>query len=249
MTVGEIYSLIDSFAPFERQEEWDNSGLLVGEKNAEADKIMLCLDITRDAAEEAVRRGASLVISHHPVIFDPLTRLDKDNPAVILAKNNIAAICAHTSMDLSPEGLNPYLVRLLFGKAPTGTATLDGFGSLTELDADLSALELAELAKEKLNCRVVRYTENDKPIRRVAVITGSGGGYLDEIIESGADAFITGDVKHDVFITAQNRGFCVVDAGHFYTENIFCSLMADRLKATDAEVFVAESSTDPTKTV
>lgn len=251
MTVGDIYSLIDSFAPFDAQEEWDNSGLLVGDKSREVKKIMLCLDITKAAVYEAVSEGASLVISHHPVIFDPLYTLSPEHPAVILANHGISAICAHTNFDFAKGGMNDRLCDMLFGGLKPDGAIEDktGLGRTVTLKEAISARELCEHIKNVLLCKEVRYTQTDSSIKKIGVITGSGGGYIKEAMEKGCDALITGDVKHDAFITAANLGFCLIDAGHFYTENIFCKALEEKLLGLAADVFISKESRDVTTTL
>lgn len=104
--VSNVYDKMDKIAPFSFQQKWDNSGLITGDKENEVSKILLALDITKDVALEAQKGGYDVVISHHPVIFNALNTLSNQNPAVILAKNNISAICAHTNLDMARGGIN-----------------------------------------------------------------------------------------------------------------------------------------------
>lgn len=96
-------------APFHTQEKWDNSGLLVGRGDAPVTGVLLTLDITPAAVEEAVRQGAELIVSHHPVIFQPLKRLDPDSPVYRMVQNGISAVCAHTNLDKAYGGVNDCL--------------------------------------------------------------------------------------------------------------------------------------------
>lgn len=104
--ISDVFNKVNEIAPFSFQEKWDNSGLLTGDKENQVSKILLALDITNEVAMEAQKGGYELVISHHPVIFNPLYTLCNDNPAVILSKNNICAICAHTNLDMARGGIN-----------------------------------------------------------------------------------------------------------------------------------------------
>ena len=126
---------------------------------------------------------------------------------------------------------------------PDGT----GYGKICELPIATHAKALAECCKKAFDCTVVRYTETDRPIKRVAVCSGAGGSTLPLAIAAGCDALITGDIKHDVWIDAVNRDFCLIDAGHFHTENILCNYLCGVLsrKFHNTQIFVAQSSKDP----
>ena len=117
MKVSEIYFVIDRYAPFSSQESWDNSGLICGDKNSEVTKVLTALDITREVIEEDHDIGAELIIAHHPIIFHPMkmidTSEDAENPAYLLIKYGIAAICSHTPTDMAETGMNDRLFRLL----------------------------------------------------------------------------------------------------------------------------------------
>ena len=113
ITIQNIYDEMNEIAPFSLAEKTDNSGLLTGERSTVVSKILLCLDITKEIALEAVEKGVQVIVSHHPVIYNPLYTLCNDNPAVILAKNNIAAICAHTNLDMASGGINDIIAQKL----------------------------------------------------------------------------------------------------------------------------------------
>ena len=75
--VKDFYGYLNSIAPFETQENWDNSGMLVGDMNAEVKKVAVVLDITHEEIKKAKAIGANLIISHHPVIFNPIKSVTK----------------------------------------------------------------------------------------------------------------------------------------------------------------------------
>lgn len=253
ITVGDIYDLIDGFAPFSAQQSYDNSGICAGSRNMTVTKILTALDITCDVVREAAEKGCELVISHHPVIFRPLRTLSPDDPAVMLAANGIAAICAHTSFDSAEGGMNDLLAEKL-GLSITEPLTYeDGkpIGYVCELPFECSASHLASICKKKLGCKVVRYTDPQRSITRAAVCSGSGGDLLGAAAAKGCEALITGDVKHSCFIEAKNSGLCLIDAGHFYTENIFHEALAERIAAEFPELVIScsEAMQDPVSIV
>ena len=111
--VNDIYKAVDKIAPFKLAEKWDNSGLLIGDKNNTVTKVMLCLDITNEIVDEAVKKGANVLISHHPVIFNPLKRIDTNSLVSKLIKHDISAICAHTNLDMVKGGINDIIAQKL----------------------------------------------------------------------------------------------------------------------------------------
>lgn len=252
MTVGEVYRYIDSRAPFSLQDSFDNSGLLVGSMTAAVTRIAVCLDITVKTAEEAAMRRADLIISHHPVIFHKLSRIDPCNPVSILIKNGVNAICAHTNVDMAKDGISDMMLELLDIKGET--AVLQpvhkngmGYGRIARLDFEADAPSLAAMCKKAFHCHTVRYYDSGRVIKTVGICSGAGGseGEAANAAEKGCDALITGDVKHSGFIEALNRGITLIDAGHFHTENIICEKIAAEIKgALGVETFVCENSKD-----
>lgn len=248
-TVGDIYDHIDSFAPFSRQQSYDNSGICVGSRSIKVTRVLTALDITKSVAREAAEKGCELVISHHPVIFRARKTLSPDDPAVILAANGIAAICAHTSFDSAAGGMNDILAEKLGLKIIETLCFEEGqpIGYVCEQTFESSAAHLAAECKKRLGCKTVRYTACSGSIKKVAVCSGSGGDLLSAAMDKGCGALITGDVKHNEFIEAENAGFCLIDAGHYYTENIFHRALAEKIAERFSElVFIqAESGGDP----
>lgn len=250
VTVKDIYELIDSIAPFSLQESYDNSGLVVGSFENSVKKVILALDITKSVANEAVQKDCDLVISHHPVIFNGLKQLDPENPAVILAGNGVSAVCMHTNFDIASGGMNDILCEKL-GFAPIEPLAVENglsIGYICESENGIMPQELAKKIKLALGNKVVRFVDTEKPLKRIAVCSGSGGSFLPCAVNKNADAYITGDVKHDVFIDAYNNDICLVDAGHYYTENIFYDFIKSKLteRFPTLGVSAAQSNKDVT---
>lgn len=244
--VSDIYNYIDRFAPYSLQEDYDNSGKNVIFSDREVKKVLIALDITNEIVDEAETVGAELIVTHHPVIFRSLKALDGDSIAVKLCMKGISALSAHTNFDSAV--MNDILCEEL-GMNPAEPLAVENnipVGKVCELDKELTSGELAALVKGKLGNTVVRYNDTGKMISRVAVCGGSGGSFLKNALRKNADAYITGDVKHDVFIDAHNAGLCVLDAGHFHTENIFCEFMKRKLSEgfADTQFLVSAENRD-----
>lgn len=252
MTVKDILDYINTISPLSTAESFDNVGLLAGNPTEKVTGICTCLDITNDIIAEAVEKNANLIVSHHPVIFDPLKSVLADTPVYNLIKNGISAICVHTNFDMSEGGVNDALLELL-GFESSDVLQEErsnglGFGAVCDLDFAFTAKSLAEHCKNALYLESVKYSSGSKnEIRRVAVCSGSGGCFIDAAIEKGCDAFITGDIKHNLWIEAQNKGFVLIDAGHYGTEKCVSHRLAALLSRSFGEVpvFSAETEKEP----
>ena len=217
--------------------------------------MLLSLDITNEVVEEAFKKSAELIISHHPVIFEPRKRIASNDPVYKLIENCIGAVCLHTNLDIANGGTNGVILTKLSEKLsvkgdPEPFEELggdNGLGWIIELDEEISPKNLAEVCKEIFGCEYVRTSKCGKMIKRIAFCSGSGGSMLKLAMEKGCDALITGDVKHDVWIDANNYGISLLDCGHFHTENIVLWELRRALeeKFPQLDIEIAESSVDP----
>ncbi len=225
-TVREIYNFIDALAPFNTAEEWDNSGLLVGDESKAVNKIMLALDCTEDVIEQAVANGANLIVTHHPLIFKPISEVTADSLVYKLIKNDLSIICAHTNYDKAIEGVNDILCYTIELQSFTH---IDGAClNVGELITEMSSSEFTKYIKSKLN-GVVRFNSIEKIVKKIAVCSGSGSDYLSLAKELKCDALLTGDGSHHSFLDADEMGILFVCAGHFETENIAIKPLADKI--------------------
>lgn len=250
MTVGDVLEYLKEIAPLETAESYDNVGLLVGAAEEELTAVCCCVDITHAVIDEAARKGANLIVSHHPVIFEGLKRIPSWSPVTELIKRNIAAAAMHTNFDIAENGVNETLVELLEFES---FAYLDGkYGAVCEMPLLFTPKSLAEHCKLKLDLDCVKYSRDKadkRPIKRVAVCCG--GGVDRDIMrlarENHCDAVISGDIKHNFWIEAENCGMALIDAGHFGTEKAaahsFAKLITTRFP--EVPVFSAESEREP----
>lgn len=251
MTVKDIYEYINTLAPFSSQDSFDNSGLLVGNPDADVYRIAVCLDITNEVVDEAAKLGVSLIVSHHPVIFNPLKNVLVGNPVYSLISSGISAICAHTNLDMAASGnVTDLMLELLDIKGSEVLEVVNsdgtGYGRVAELTFDTTAKCLAEMCKTAFDCQRVRYSDSGNTIKKVALCSGAGNSVIDAAISKGCDALITGDIKWSSFVEAQNKGLSIIDAGHFHTENIMSNYLASLIEQQFplVDVFVPDSNTD-----
>lgn len=254
-TVNDVLQTLERFAPLTYAESWDNPGLLVGSGKQFVKKVLVCLDASMPVIIEAVRLGANLIVSHHPVIFSPVKNILDSTPngktLIALIKNDISVISMHTNMDSAYGGVSDALAEAigLSETRPLETAGMDeqgneyGTGRLGCTEAR-SASGYAELIKAKLGCNGVRYYDSGNPVRFAAVIGGSGGSYLHAVIDAGCDTLVTADVKHDTFIDCASFGINLIDAGHFPTEKLICPVMAKSIMQDYPELEVILSEND-----
>lgn len=247
--VIDFYNFIDSIAPFATQESWDNSGFLVGDGEKEVKKVLLALDATEDVLNEAAEIGADLIITHHPVIFGALKEFHPKNVAFLAAEKGIAIISAHTCLDIADGGVNDCLAAALGLKNVVKVDDGEGLMRMGELEEELSCEEFIKYVAEKLDVGGIKYTPADKKIKKAAVCGGSGGDLYPFAVKAGADAFVTANIKHNQWIEMRREGFCVLDAGHFCTENTVIEPLAEKLSSNfdDVEIIVSGVSEDPAR--
>ena len=229
-TVNDIFEFINTIAPFEKQCEWDNSGFIVGDKNAGVTKIGVVLDITNEAVRYAAENGINLIVSHHPVIFRGIKTVFADDPTYLLIRNGISAICAHTSLDIAKGGVNDALSKALGfeNAAPLSDLGETEMVRVAEISA-LSGRQLAKLCADKLSTGVT-VADSGKIIKKVALCGGAGADFMYDAANAGCDAYITGEAKHHEFLEAKAIGLTLIAAGHFETENPVVSVLAEKLK-------------------
>ncbi len=244
-TVNDIYHFIDSFAPFDTALDFDNVGILVGDKDAVVRKVLLSLDVTEKVIAEAKRMDAQLIITHHPVIFRAMKSLDSHSLPYMLAQRNLTVISAHTNLDLSGEGVNICLAQAL--RLTNVTLTKEGIavGDIKNpyTFGNFSARRFAVYVKERLGCKGVRYTDIAQSVRRVAVGGGACGEYIYLAKELGADAFVTGEIKHNFIVESHALNLVVVDAGHYKTEDVVMDYLKQKLKKAFDNVTFVKSQT------
>ncbi|PKN62543.1 MAG: Nif3-like dinuclear metal center hexameric protein [Deltaproteobacteria bacterium HGW-Deltaproteobacteria-15] len=257
-TIKDLMSLLNTIAPSNISEEWDNPGLQVGSLTQGIDKIMLSLDPTVEAVREAARKRAQVLLAHHPLLFRPVSCLDLDKfPGNVIHESlsgGVSIIAVHTNLDGAAEGINHILAELLglgdveplqsIPQYPAG-----GLGRIGFLDEHMAVDVLAEKLKTMLSAEKVRIIgSTDSAARRIAVMGGAGGSMIWKASEMGADVFITGDVTYHQALEAKALGLIVIDAGHFCTERTAFIHFADKLRhlfqqarfAVEVEVYRGE---------
>lgn len=230
MTVGDILKKIDELAPFALQESFDNSGLLIGSKEAEVTAVLVCLDVTPKVLEEAISARAELIISHHPLMFSPVQSITADDyeGRIIsgLIRSGISLIAAHTNLDRAAHGVSMVLAECC------GLNDIEGeqYVRVGRLPEAMTVGCLAQRIGMALGDAVRIMGDSQKKISRVAVVSGAGGDFWQEAKECGAEAFVTGEIKHHHALAAVDAGLVLYEAGHYATECPGIFALADTLQ-------------------
>ncbi|MCL2059113.1 MAG: Nif3-like dinuclear metal center hexameric protein [Oscillospiraceae bacterium] len=247
--ISDIIECMQEMAPEELAEPWDNCGLLVASENESAERVIVCLDVTRAVVDEAIKSGAQLIVAHHPLIFTPIKRIDMGSVqgALLLSliRNNIALYAAHTNVDKTYGGLNDLLAGLVGLDVPPPPpdehAPLDYY-RIGEFQSAMSAEAFNERVRSrlKLGSLIVSAPNGDpggaqngqmdtggraKTIKKVVVMCGSYSLEAEKFATTGADALLCGEIRHHEALELAGMGVHIIQAGHHGTERFFISLV------------------------
>ena len=245
MTVDDIVNIIESAAPLRCQEEWDNSGLQVGKRDAEVQSALLTTDVTESVVNEAIQAGCQMIISHHPLLFHGLKQVCGQNPQArcveTAIRNDIAIYSAHTSMDSWLHGVSGRMAEkigiteyTLLRPSEHAEEASFGLGVIGDLAEELPVETFVKTVKATFEAPVIRFVEGArKTIRKVALCGGAGAEFVEEAIRQGADAFITADVRYHTFLDAAGR-ISLIDMDHWvsehFTREIFRELLDGKVR-------------------
>jgi GTP cyclohydrolase I len=215
--VRAIYEFLNEISPFELQEKWDNSGLLVGNENDIVQKVYISLDLDEELLSQVDEN--SLIITHHPLIFSPLRRVNYDSFATkslrTLIQKNIALICMHTNFDKTH--LNTYVAKEILGLEPISNSEYVCYANVNSRFDDFFGNVCS-----KLQLEYKKYVKCHDTIKKVALVTGAGMSMIEKV---DADCFLTGDIKYHDAIEAKARGISLIDIGHYESEKHFSPLL------------------------
>ena len=262
MKIKQVVDALEQYAPLPLQEGYDNAGLQVGlTETVEVSGALLCLDVTEAVVDEAISKGCNLIVSHHPLIFRKLARVSDENyvqrTVMKAVKNDIAIVSMHTNMDAAMGGVNFKIAEKLglrdivfLGnpKEVDGVKGGDGvIGEIGEPGKGIAADDLVLMLREKFHVECVQCNQLlRRPIRKVALCGGAGAFLLEKAIESGADAFVTGEMSyHEYFGHEQEIQICTI--GHYqseqFTNEIFREIISE--KCPGVKCCLSETNTNP----
>lgn len=255
VTLDKITSFLEELAPKELSESYDNVGLLVGKTEKEINKVLIALDADEKVAKEAESLGVDLVISHHPLIFNPLKRVtDKDSisrTVISLIKSDISLFSMHTNFDSVKSGLGDLFLDKIVktkGRKPLEGEGENGIGRIADLCEDLALSDILKNIKKEFNLVSVRYIgDENRKISKIAVCNGGGASLIYDAKEKGADLYVSGDIKYSQARFAYENDIAFIEIPHYSAEIIFCEFVKEILKekfGEKVEIFTSLKNVD-----
>lgn len=250
MRCEDIIELLEKKAPREYAMEWDHVGLLVGRRDREVRKMLLVLDVTETVIDEAIERDVDLIVSHHPMIFGKVDRINDETvlgrKILKLIEHGIACYAMHTNFDTIGGMAKEAAAMLGLQNMEVLEETRDGegIGEIGYLPTVITVAELADQIKEKFDLKnVILYGNSDDAVEKVAICPGSGKSVIAIAVQKGATCLITGDIGHHEGLDANEMGLNVLDASHYGLEHIFMHMMYQYLKdyCMDVEMEILET--------
>lgn len=252
--IKDIVSAMEEIAPRSAAYEWDNPGLMTGDPETEITKAIVALDVDDNVITEAIKKGANLIITHHPLIFAPIksvTTADKTGKFLLrLIENHIAVFSAHTNLDMSPIGTNARLAELLeLENIEFLMPSADGvyaMGRVGTLKQKMKTEDFAEFVKDKLGLNHMVFIKSAEYVSKIGLCTGHGSDreFLRAAKEKGCDGYVTGDVSYHEAQEALHLNLSLFDGTHYATETIVTPNVASYLKAKFPLLDILISETD-----
>ena len=254
--VNNIINEMELLAPTYLKEDFDNVGLMVGDKNKEVKKVLLALDCTLKVIEEAKKENVELIITHHPLIFKRPSSITTDTlqgkKIIELIKNDISLYSSHTNLDSVENGLNDTIVSILGfdnSKILEKNKRDDkaGLGRIVSLKESIQLEDLISKIKKSININNLRVVKGKDKVNKIAIINGSGQDFIGKAVALGADCIITGDTTYHFASDYKEMEISILDVGHFASEQItFFNVMENlKEKFKDVEFITSTVEEDP----
>ena len=258
-TIQDFCQFLEGFAPQRLAEDWDNVGLLVGDRGRTVDNVMTCLTITPESVREAIQESTDLIVSHHPLPFRPLKKITADstvgNLLLQLVEGKCAVYSPHTRFDSCSQGINQKLAVGLGVVDPQPLQPIEGdpdclgAGRVGRLAKPISVAELLTATQHLLGITGLHavLSDHDQEVSKVAVACGSAGQLLADAIRQGCDAFVTGETNFHTSLEAKANGIVLVLPGHYASERFAVESLAETLQAEfpDCRVWASQQERDP----
>lgn len=252
--IQNIIKEMESIAPSALALSWDNVGLLVGSGDWETQKILIALDATDAVISEAMEKKCNLIITHHPLIFKPLKKITAETSLglkiITLIENKTALYSAHTNLDLASGGVDDEFAKRVGITTPYNLPSIDAsqpVGKFGPLIRQLTFDEFIETLKHNLEIDFVTVAGKAVgSVTTVATVCGSGMSYAKHAALSGADVFVTGDLKYHDGQLAEELGITIIDVTHFKAEKFILPILQKKLQAvfTGIEILCSENNSE-----
>ena len=253
MQIKEITNYLDERFPKDTACDFDQNiiGFTIGSKNNKVEKVLLALDLTYEVCKQAKQIGASLIITHHPFIFNPITKVIFDTPQGQIIKfmcdNNLSTYSIHTNLDVAVNGVNDTLAKMLNIDFTHDVCMKEDFMRYGNIE-ETTLKELACKVKATFDLNGVRVVGDlDKKVKSIGILGGSGGAipYLNQALSLGLDCYITGEVHLDKAIYANQRGLALIEVNHGIEKYVLYSLKEELSNKFGDMFVVTDINTDP----
>jgi len=269
-TTADIIDVMETIAPSRLSEKWDNAGLQAGKLSWPVKRLRVALDPLTTIVNEACNDNIDMLITHHPLIFKPLTSIDFDTPVGriirMAAQHRLAIFTAHTNLDSARDGLNDLLAYRIglknlsvfvqtvqLERQPDQMAVPnEGIGRIGTTDKGIELVALATKIKTELNLEHLKYSGNPHLIvNKIAVCTGSGSGLMSQFLQSDAQVFISGDLRYHDARDAEANQRGLIDISHFASEHLIVAVLQEKLenilvsKGYDINIDISFSEKEP----
>ena len=243
MELATFCACMERIAPRELALDFDNVGLLVEPDHSEISKVLIALDCTTVTAREAIDLGVDLLVTHHPQFFHGVKSIGFSSPvtgaAALLLRHGIGHYAAHTNLDAAEGGVNDTLAELL-GLQNAAPIPLENIGRVGVLASPIKLSSLVGKCNKLLHSRAAYTGDPDRLVSRIAVLGGAGGGDIEYARDAGAEAYITGEAKHNQILEAREMDLPLILCGHYETERVVLKSLQDRLQilAPDVQYYI-----------
>jgi dinuclear metal center YbgI/SA1388 family protein len=253
MNAKQLYQKFEERIPSSLREPWDNDGVMcLPDGSSEILRALVALDVTEEIVDYAIERGFDLIVSHHPLVFKPLSSIDEENhisrKLIKLICSGITVFSFHTRADKLVGGVNDRLADILgmYDAVPFGEGDLGRIGTI---DEPMEIQDFAYRVKQLIGADAVRYADGFSDVHKVALVGGDGKGYVKAAIEAGADTFLSGRIGYSVMEEATEMGINLIEAGHYYTEAHISEFFRDLIIDFDPNIYVEIADSNIIKTI
>ena len=253
MNAKQLYQKFEERIPSSLREPWDNDGVMcLPDGSSEILRALVALDVTEEIVDYAIERGFDLIVSHHPLVFKPLSSIDEENhisrKLIKLICSGITVFSFHTRADKLVGGVNDRLADILGMKdvAPFGDGDLGRIGTIEE---SMDLQDFAYRVKQLCGSDVIRYADGFSDVHTVAIVGGDGKGYVKAAIDAGADTYISGRIGYNVMEEAAEMGINLIEAGHYFTEQHITEFFRELLIDFDPNLYVEVADSNMIRTI
>lgn len=253
MNAKELYQKFAEVIPEHLREPWDNDGIMCcADGSSEVYRVLVSLDVTEEIVDYAIERGFDLIVSHHPLIFKPISSLDEENhiarKLIKLVCSGISVFSFHTRADKLVGGVNDRLADIL-GMSDVRPFGEGDLGRIGTIDETMDLQDFAYRVKQLCGSDIVRYADGFSDVHTVALVGGDGKGYVKAAIEEGADTYISGRIGYNVMEEAAEMGINLIEAGHYFTEQHITEFFRELLIDFDPNLYVEVADSNMIKSI